>query len=377
MRKTVARAIPCSRLAVAAVILVGALAASTAHAAVFGLLDTGELYTSTNGGVAWTVVSTLSANDAVGLAAGSSTSDLFLATRSGTVYHSSNIGVSWTAVGAISASDVAGFTINFDASLLLLTESGTLYRSTNGGTTFTALTTLTASNIVSLAHGPLGRLYSLTRTGEIYESQDQGASWTAVGSVTASNAVSIRRLVSSLYVLTETGEVFRSINYGRTWIPVGAITASNMTVIVDAGASLLAAAGTGEVYASSNGTTWSAVGAINQMKVVSLGSDTPLATGVETEDVTPRFVLRAPYPNPTTRSSGSTFTFETSTADRLRLEMYDIRGRLVAERSLDAFEFAGGHAISWQPIGLASGTYLVRAVSESGQAATVKWTIRE
>jgi len=198
-----------------------------------------------------------------------------------------------------------------------------------------------------------------------------------VGSVTASNAVSIRRLVASLYVLTETGEVYRSVNYGRAWIPVGAITASNMTVIVDAGSSLLAAAGTGEVYASSTGTTWSAVGAINQMKVVSLGSDTPLATGVETEDVTPLFVLRAPYPNPTTRSSGSTFTFETSTADRLRLEMYDIRGRLVAERSLDAFEFAGGHAISWQPIGLASGTYLVRALSESGQAATVKWTIRE
>ena len=356
-----------------ALVIGAAFAAPTARAAIFGLLDTSELYSSTNAGATWAILATLPVYDAVGLAAGSSTSDLFIVIRSGSVYHSSNGGANWTGVGAVSASDVASFTINDDASLLLLTESGTLYRSTDGGASFSGLAALTATNFISLARGPLGRLYALSRTGEVYESQNQGDTWTAVGSVAVSNAVSMSRKAAELYILTETGEAYRSIDYGRSWLPVGAITASNMTAILDVGTSLLAAAGTGEIYSSSNGTGWSVVGAINQAKVVSLGADTPLATGVPVEGTLPPITARSPYPNPTTRLSGSTFGFVTSSPAEVRLEVYDVQGRRLVELRTGPFA-AGLHQVPWKP-SLPAGTYLVRITSGSGHASSVKWSV--
>jgi len=351
------------------------LLAPSADAAIFSLIDTGEIYSSGNAGATWTPLAALPVHDAVGLAAGASTSELFVMTRSGTVYRSTNGGAAWSAVGAITASDVAAFTINYDASVLALTESGTLYRSTNGGSTFTGYAALTGSNFVSLARGPLGRLYALARSGEVYESTNQGTAWTAVGSVTVANAVSIRRKVAELYLLTETGEIYRSINYGRAWTPVGAITASNMRAILDVGSTLLAGAETGEVYASSTGATWAAVGAVNQLRLRALGADTPLATGVPLDETAPKFVVHAPYPNPALSSRGSTFGFELASPGTVRLELYDVAGRLVGTRGPIAFSTAGRHEIAWRPSRLSAGAYMVRLVTESGRTAVTRWSV--
>lgn len=357
-------------------VVVALLASPTsADAAIFGLIDTGELYSSSNGGATWSILATLPVDDAVGLAAGSSTSQLYIATRSGTVYRSVNAGGTWTAVGAISASDVASFTINYDGSVLALTESGTLYRSTNGGTTFAGLAALTGSNFVSLVQGPLGRQYALTRTGEVYESQNQGTSWAAVGSVAVSNAVSIRRREAELHLLTETGEVYRSLDYGHSWLPIGAITASNMRAILDDGTTLVAAAETGEVYASQNGSVWSPAGAINQLTVMALGTDTPLVTGVEQNSSAPKFVVRAPYPNPRVGSGGATFPFAIAGPDRVRLDLFGVDGRLLASRAEESFASPGAYAIRWAPSRLPAGTYVVRLTTASGRSASAKWTL--
>ena len=344
-------------------------------AVVFGLVDTGEIYSSANGGASWAPLSTLPVNDAVGLAAGVSTSQLFLVTRSGTVYRSADAGSTWSAIGAIAASDVAAFTINPDQSVLVLTESGTLYSSLDGGITFAGLAGITASGFVSLAHGPLGRLYALTRTGEVYESLNGGAAWTAVGGVAVSNATSLRRRGAELFILTRTGEVHRSPDYGRAWIPVGAITASDMSAILDAGSTLMAVSEAGEVYASSDGAGWSAIGAIQQLRVVSLGIDTPLATGVAVEERAPRFAVLGPQPNPARLHEGSTFAFEIPRAERVRLELYDVRGRRVATQRASYAASAGWNQIRWTPAGVAPGTYFLRITSESGTRASVKWSL--
>jgi photosystem II stability/assembly factor-like uncharacterized protein len=354
---------------------------SKAPAAIFGLIDTGELYSSTNAGVTWAILSTLSVRDAVGLAAGSSTSDLFIVTRSGSVYHSSNAGAAWSASGAITASDVVSFTIYSQtgnppiSAVVALTESGTLFRSMDGGVTFSGLAVLTGSNFVAITRGPLGRLYALTRTGEVYESQNQGAAWSAVGSIPVSNAVSIRRRVSELYVLVETGELYRSIDYGRTWIPVAAITASNMSAILDVGSALVATAKSGEVYSSSTGTSWTAIGAIQQLQVMSLGADTPLATGVDVDETPPAVVEAVPCPNPTTRAVGSRIVFTTSGPDRVRFELFDVRGRRVAELGPIPFSSAGRHDVQWRPADLAAGVYHVRMTMETGRSSSFKWSV--
>lgn len=344
-------------------------------AAIFGLVDTGEIYSSGDGGATWNVVATLPVRDAVGIAAGASTSELFIVTRSGSVYRSVDAGADWSAVGAITASDVAAFTIAPDGSLLALTESGTLYRSQNAGATFSAIAALTASEFVSLARGSLGRFVALARTGEVYESQDQGGTWTAVGRITVSNAASIRRRAMELYILTRTGEVYRSLDDGRAWLAVGAITASDMRAILETGSSLIAASESGEVYGSPNGTGWAVVGAIQQLRVSALGADTPLATGVWSEESPLPFTMRAPYPNPARRATGSTFAFATERAGApVRLELFDAHGRRVAVLDPGPSAAAGTNRIVWRPSGVPAGSYIVRATSQ-GVHVTWKWCL--
>src|SRR5439155_11446872 len=176
----------------------------------FGLIDTGELYKSTNNGATWSAVAAIPVRDAVGFAAGSSSSELYLASRSGTVYRSSDGGSNWTAVGAVVASGVVGFTLSPFGNVLVLTRTGTRYSSSNQGTTFTAIAALVGSDWVGLARGPLGRLYAVTKTGQVAESQNQGSTWTTVGVIRTSDAVSIRRLGAQLFVLASTGEIYRS-----------------------------------------------------------------------------------------------------------------------------------------------------------------------
>lgn len=176
-------------------------------------------------------------------------------------------------------------------------------------------------------------------------------------------------------MLMSTGEVARSLNYGQTWVTVGAMTASGMRALVDDGTQLIAAAETGEIATSSNGVTWTWVGAINQLSVMALGKDTPLVTGVEGESSPPRFVARAPYPNPRVGAGGATFPFTSSGPDHVRIELFGVDGRLLARRTGESFAGSGAHEFHWEPAGLPSGTYLVRLTTTSGRTAATKWTL--
>lgn len=341
----------------------------------FAILDTGELYVSANAGASWAAQGTLPVRDAVGLAAGATSTDLFLATRSGSIYRSANAGTSWAGVGAIAASDVVGFTLGPFGAVLALTRSGTLYSSGDQGASFTVVAALAASDWVSLARGPQGRLYALAETGQVAESRDQGSTWSTVGVLTVSNAIAIRRLGNDLYVLTRTGEVYRSINYGASWTPVAALTSSSMGALADMGTTLVAAAREGEVATSANGAAWTWVGAINQLSVIALATDTPMVTGVAKGSTAPRFTVGSPYPNPSTSVAGAIFSFSLDGPDRVRVALHDAQGRLVAERPEETVAAGGGHSFHWAPAGLSTGTYFVRFTTSTGRHAGTKWTL--
>ena len=176
-----------------------------------------------------------------------------------------------------------------------------------------------------------------------------------------------------MYILTESGEIYRSLNYGVSWLAVGAITANNMSALAASGSSIVAAARTGEIYQSSAGTAWTAVGAVNQLNVVSIGSDEPLATGAPVEATTPRFAVGAPYPNPAPRAAG-TFPFALDRPGSVRLELYDARGRLVASRA-GASLGSGPQALDWAPKRLAAGRYLVCYIVDGRRAASASWAV--
>lgn len=360
----------------AVVVGTGMSSAPVWAATLFGLVDTGELYVSSDAGASWQIRSTLPVSDGAGLAAGTTPSDLYLATRSGSIYRSTDAGVSWAPTGAIAANDVAGFAVGPFGALLALTRTGTVYSSSDGGATFTALAALAGSGWASIARGSLGRLYALAETGEVAQSLDQGTTWSMVGAVPASNAASLRRLGSSLYLLTATGEIYRSIDFGTSWTAVSALTASGMSALVDVdGSELYAAASTGEVASTTDGTSWSWVGAINQLHVMALGTDTPQVTGVESVEIVPRSRIASASPNPRYGAGGAVFGFDVAGPDRVRIELYDAAGRLQAVRPFEWVAGVGRQAVRWEPAGLASGTYVARLTFASGQTLRAKWTV--
>jgi len=374
-----AHCVPVSAWTLAAALLLSWLAASASSSAtLFALVDTGELFASTDAAATWENRSVLAVRDAVGLVAGETTEDLYVVTRSGMVYFSSDAGFGWTPVGAVAAPDVEAVTTRRDGALLLLTATGTIWVSEDGGISFTALAALTGANHVSMMRAGSTALYALTATGEVAGSVDDGVSWLPKGAVSVPDAVEILEFGGALIVLTGTGDVLRSVDEGATWLAIGTLSQVHSSgLTADPARGLLAAAtAEGEVATSPDGVTWTWTGVINQLTVSALANDTPSTSGVPTGG-SPSLGFRAgvPWPNPARAGSDRvTFPFLLPQAGQVALLVYDARGRLVAFRESQPFA-AGEQAISLSSTPLPSGVCFARLTTDSGLAASAQWTV--
>jgi hypothetical protein len=354
----------------------GPAAVPAARAAtLFGVVNAGEVFASTDEGQTWAVRSTLTAGDAVGLAAGQTASRLFLATRSGMVFRSTDAGSSWIAVGAVPAADVTALAFRGDGAILLLAETGTVYVSTDQGVSWIALAALPGSNFASLARGAANRLYALTRTGEVDRSTDGGGSWTAVGTLTVSDAVAIRSFGSALHVLTSTGDDWKSTDAGVSWTAVGTLSQVHTVALADAGTLLAAATAEGFVATSPDGVTWTWRGTTNQVWMTALGVDTPQGVGIAEEAPSARLAIGAPWPNPWLGNGAAVFPFTLAGADAVALDLFDGAGRLAARRAPEPFAGPGEHTIRWDLGGLDSGVYFARLRTGSGRSGQAKWVV--
>ncbi|MGH7730917.1 MAG: WD40/YVTN/BNR-like repeat-containing protein, partial [Candidatus Eiseniibacteriota bacterium] len=308
------------------------LAAAPAEAAtLYGLVDTGEIFSSADGGAVWSPLATLPVRDAAALAARLSSADLFLVGRSGSVYRSTTSGASWTPVGTIAAGDVVDLAIRPDGTLLVLTASGSLFASADLGASFTALAALTGSDFVSLGFAtPAAAYYALTRSGSVYESADGGASWTPKGALAVPDAARIRAVQSSLYVLTGTGDVFRSNDLAVSWTPIGTLSQVGMVGLVRNGDDLAAASREGHLATSPDGVSWTWLGSINQLALTALASNEPATTGVDLGAPGAARLLGAPYPNP--GADVLAFRVDLPRDTEVTLDLFDVGGRLVARR---------------------------------------------
>ena len=363
-----ARPLPFASLIVGA--LLGLVFVPVASAAtLFGLVNTGELYESPDGGASWTIRSTLPVSDAVALGAGNTSSDLFLLSETGSFYSSTDAGMTWVATSTITASDVTALVP--DASrLMVLTRTGSIYTSTDMGSSWSGVGAITASDIVS---GTIdgSTYYALTKTGSVYESNDNGATWAAVGAITTSDAVDIAAFNGSLWVLTGAGALAKSTDSGATWSFVSTLSQVGMTTLIKGENELAASTGAGEVAATSDGTTWTWRGVINQITVRALATDIPIVTGVGSGPAPP-LAFSAPWPNPaTTRLS---FALDLEEDAIVSVDMYDMAGRLVARPVSESLFSAGRTVRTWQPQGLQPGIYHLRArVGDRERVRRVAW----
>ena len=360
------------------VVCLAAGASPATGGTLFGLVNTGEIFASSDDGATWSVLAAVTVSDAVAIMAGESSSELLLATRTGTVFYSADAGLSWNAVGAVPASDVVDMLIRPDGDMLLLTETGTLYRSSDGGATFTAAGALTGSNHVSLAADGISDLYVVTSTGEVSRSADEGVTWNQVGAVTTSDAVALRVAGVELYVLTAAGDVARSDDGGVSWTFVGTLSQVHVSDLTWDGDLFAATTTEGLIATSADGMTWKWVGSINQLEVVSLGNDTPTATGIGPArgPLMPELAFDAPWPNPWQSGSGPlSFRFHLMNSSRVTVELYDAAGRLLARRTPAALAESGWTTIAWDVRARDSGVYFVRLSTDTGLHASRKFVV--
>jgi photosystem II stability/assembly factor-like uncharacterized protein len=360
------------RLTAAAICALASIAAPAPArcAGLFGLLDTGEIYHSTDGGAGWSARGTLPVRDAVALVARATASDLYLATRSGVVYGSSDGGDSWRAVGALPASDVVDLAVRPSGALLVLTRTGVLSVSTDLGLRFDALAALPASDFTSLVFAAPTH-YALTRSGEVYASSD-GVAWIAVGAIATAGARQLRALQPHLYVLNETGDIYRSADAGAHWTAVGTLSQVGMRGLVRDGTRLVAVSREGHVARSGDGVAWEWHGSINQVAVTALASDEALASDA-TVLAPMQWFVGAPYPNPT--AGAVALALRLDHAATLQLALYDVGGRMRTRLPARAYA-AGTHVIAWDGRGLAAGHYFLQLEDGRGNRVSRRVVVR-
>jgi photosystem II stability/assembly factor-like uncharacterized protein len=349
-------------------VLITLLAGARAARAVdlFGLVDTGELFVSPDGGVTWSDRSTLPIRDAAEIAAGASSEELFLASRSGHFFHSGDAGLTWTLRSAIPVPDLVALCASATG-IVLITETGSVYRSLDEGFAFAEVGAIQAPDIASAVPDEAA-LFALSSSGTVFRSEDEGETWSAVGVLPpTTEAIEITAHTNALFALTAAGELVRSADLGVSWSTLSTLSQVGMTGMVASTSEILATTAGGEIAATPTGTGWTWRGAIGQLTVRALGTDIPTTSGVPEQGSAPRvpaIALAPPWPNPA--RGVVRLAIDVTAPAAVAIAVFDAAGRRVAVPMAERHLGAGRHQHAWHPVGLARGEYWIRAESRSG-----------
>ncbi|MHB8107583.1 MAG: stalk domain-containing protein [Candidatus Cryosericum sp.] len=241
-------------------------------AAAFGVYGAeGWVYTSTNGGVSWTVRSPIAASQYWRAAASDSDgSNLVVAAWAGRIYTSSNGGASWTERQPAGAMDQRWQTVASDAdgsNLIAGTSAGRLWISSDGGKTWSE--TRPAGDVPGDWRGASsssdGRVLVVGNyNGRLYLTTNGGAGWaelTPAGTADKNwQGTACDQNGTNLIVGVEGGRLYTSSNGGSSWIerrPVGDTNQNWSRFASDSDGSVLLAANEARLYRSTDsGATW-------------------------------------------------------------------------------------------------------------------------
>lgn len=110
------------------------------------------------------------------------------------------------------------------------------------------------------------------------------------------------------------------------------------------------------------------VGVMGEIESVSFTEVTGVTTGVESENLPKRFVLKQNYPNPF--NPETTIPYELAESGHVSIKVYDALGREIATL-VDGVQSAGMHSVSFDAAGLSSGMYIYRMRASGGESSHV------
>ena len=226
------------------------------------VLNPGGIYTSTNSGANWSLMTNAPTETWRGIASSADGSKLAAGVVGGGIYTSTNFGVNWNLMtNAPHNSDSYWYSIvsSSDGSKLAAVEyGGGIYTSTNSGANWTSTSASTENweCIASSADG--SKLAAAVYGGGIYTSSNFGASW----SLTIAPSTNWYYIASSadgsqLAAVVYGGGIYTSANFGANWSLTSAPSEYWTSLASSADGSKLAAV-SGGIYTSSNfGASWS------------------------------------------------------------------------------------------------------------------------
>ena len=274
------------------------------------------------------------------------------------VLKTTNFGAAWAHTnepvgGATEAGWNNSFWLTDQNSLWFGTNASRVWRSTDGGATWSSASS-GSTNSFGVAFKDNSNGIVVHTAGVLRTTTNGGATWNAASSPTSSdlNGVAFLAGTTSAWISNGTNP-FRSTNNGSSW------TAQSLFPFSGSITHLSFTDTTAGWVVTTNGEV---------LKYQLSGS-----TGVEAEgaDVPGAFALEQNYPNPFNPVTAIRFTVQSAT--QVRLAVYDLLGREVAVL-VDGVVGAGGHAVSFDASGLASGIYLYR-LTAGGDVLTRKMVL--
>jgi hypothetical protein len=238
-----------------------AVASSSDGSKLVAVVNGGNIYTSTNYGVNWTVRATVFGNLAWSSVASSADGTKLVASvNPGFIYTSIDSGANWTQRTASGSRNWTSVASSFDGTKLIACagNSGT-YVSTDSGASWPAGLTglLTWSGVASSGNG--SNVVSVAQGSQIYTSTNSGVSgsWFPRASNGGWSCVASSADGSRLVAGQNTGFLYVSPDFGASWIPNGISASWTGVGCSDDGSRMIAVASNGGVYVSlDSGATW-------------------------------------------------------------------------------------------------------------------------
>jgi hypothetical protein len=316
------------------------------------------VFRSTNFAEAWLPANTgLTAAGKYSLTIGNS--GIFLGTAQGVSY-STDDGDSWqarkTGMGNAPVWELAFATDTLGSQTLFAGATGIaggVFRSTNNGWNWTRVShAWTESSVWALAVDEGSGVYAGTETDGVYYSSDGSDTWEHRGL----SGLSVQGLVvvpnfwggQDLFAATYEGDVYALADSGSTWVDVSVGLSGRPC-------NALGVSSTHFFVGLQPGGVWRR----KLSHIVDVDSGRPFLPA------TP--VLHQNYPNPF--NSSTEFSIELSRRSRVRLQVLDVLGQVVAEVGSDRELEPGLHRWPFDAAPLASGVYLYR-LSAEGSVAT-------
>ncbi|MCK5786595.1 MAG: T9SS type A sorting domain-containing protein, partial [Candidatus Sabulitectum sp.] len=310
--------------------------------------------------------------------------------NSSKVWRTTNGGSDWSMHTITSGPWIGGFCFASPDSGWAFGSGGALRFTSNGGVNWTSQSLNTTKYVAAVAFVDTSEGWAAGgyggSSGFIRHTTNGGASW-SMQSPAFANHIMTLFFLNNLegWAAGAGGKVQKTTDGGATWVAAGTLPHEyvDKILMIDSNTGWAAVrnpvnqGGVGYIYRTDNGGTswtqeWSGTLVNESIWDLAVQNDSTIwacgfhgnilkyvpDAGVETDPSSPGSVLlHAAQPNPF--STSSVIRFETSTGGNVRLELFDISGRLV-ETMVDGWLESGTHQTMLQGGELAPGMYVYR-----------------